>query len=51
LLSAGAHVDESTEIEVSPLVTYEGEGLEGVKGKTVKGGYAGTLGELEKFCV
>lgn len=33
LVAAGATVTEEAEVELSPLVTYDGEGLEGVKGK------------------
>ena len=34
LENAGATVEEGVEIEVSPLVSYAGEGLSGIKGKT-----------------
>jgi len=45
---AGATVKDGVEIEISPLVTYAGEGLGSVKGKTlVKSGYVASLEELD----
>lgn len=47
LEAAGAIVSEGVEIELSPLITYAGEGLETIKGKTfTKSGHAETLGQL-----
>jgi UDP-N-acetylglucosamine/UDP-N-acetylgalactosamine diphosphorylase len=36
LIAAGAQVSEGVEVEVTPEVTYGGEGLEWVKGKTIR---------------
>jgi len=48
LESAGARLKEGVEIELSPLVTYAGEGLESVKGKTfTKSGSVVNLEELD----
>ncbi|KAF8560090.1 UDP-N-acetylglucosamine diphosphorylase [Imleria badia] len=48
LETAGARLKEGVEIELSPLVTYAGEGLEDVKGKTfTKSGYVENLEELD----
>ncbi|KAL1752035.1 nucleotide-diphospho-sugar transferase [Schizophyllum commune] len=48
LEAAGATVNEGVEIELSPLVSYAGEGLESVKGKTyTKSGIAEALEELD----
>lgn len=47
LEAAGATVGEGVEVELSPLVTYAGEGLESVAGKTFsKSGHAETLQDL-----
>ena len=45
---AGASVQEGVDIELSPLVTYAGEGLALVKGKTFKrSGAASAVEELD----
>ena len=47
LEEAGATVSAGVEVELSPLLTYSGEGLEAVKGKALtKSGHAETLEEL-----
>ena len=48
LEAAGAKLEEGAEVEVSPLVSYAGEGLEGVKGKVIKkSGILNALNDLE----
>ncbi|CAA7264789.1 unnamed protein product [Cyclocybe aegerita] len=48
LESAGAQVNEDVEIELSPLVSYAGEGLNAVKGKVFsKSGLVETVEELD----
>jgi UDP-N-acetylglucosamine/UDP-N-acetylgalactosamine diphosphorylase len=47
LEAAGAKVAEGVEIEVSPLVTYDGEGLESVKDKTFS--RSGIVESIESF--
>ncbi|TFY73642.1 hypothetical protein EWM64_g10372 [Hericium alpestre] len=45
---AGAVVKDGVEIEISPLVTYAGEGLEAVKGKTfTRSGVVSSVEELD----
>ena len=44
---AGATLKEGVDIEVSPRITYAGEGLESVMGKTFT--RSGLVGELEEF--
>ncbi|ESK92720.1 udp-n-acetylglucosamine diphosphorylase [Moniliophthora roreri MCA 2997] len=45
---AGATVKDGTEIEISPLVSYAGEGLESVKGKTFsRSGLVESIEELD----
>ncbi|KAI0297550.1 UDP-N-acetylglucosamine diphosphorylase [Multifurca ochricompacta] len=48
LAAAGAKVQEGVQIELSPLVTYSGEGLASVKGKTfTRSGVVSALEELD----
>ena len=50
LEAAGAKLADGAEIELSPLVSYSGEGLEAVTGKTfTKSGNVETLDELLKL--
>ena len=50
--SAGATIEEGVEIELSPLVTYAGEGLELVKGKTFRrSGVVSAVEELDVLAV
>jgi UDP-N-acetylglucosamine/UDP-N-acetylgalactosamine diphosphorylase len=48
LENAGAQVNDGVEIEISPLVSYAGEGLESVKGKVyTKSGLVEVVEELD----
>ncbi|EIN13928.1 UDP-N-acetylglucosamine diphosphorylase [Punctularia strigosozonata HHB-11173 SS5] len=48
LEAAGAHVENGVEIELSPLVTYAGEGLQTVEGKTfTRSGCVSEVHELD----
>ncbi|KAH8110694.1 UDP-N-acetylglucosamine pyrophosphorylase [Phellopilus nigrolimitatus] len=47
LEAAGAALAEGVEVELSPLLSYAGEGLESVRGRTfVRSGHAETLSDL-----
>ena len=47
LVEAGASVGEGVDIELSPSVSYAGEGLESVKGKRFdKSGVLSSIGDL-----
>jgi len=48
LEKAGAHVKEGVEIEISPRLSYAGDGLESVKGKTfTRSGFVEEVEELD----
>lgn len=50
LTKAGAQIGQGVEVEVSALVSYAGEGLKSVKGRTfVKSGVVETLADFEKL--
>ncbi|GAA5941487.1 UDP-N-acetylglucosamine diphosphorylase [Sporobolomyces koalae] len=50
LKAAGVELEQGVEVELSPLVTYAGEGLEGVKGlKLTKSGVAESIEDLKQF--
>ncbi|WRT69297.1 uncharacterized protein IL334_006281 [Kwoniella shivajii] len=50
LLSQGAKIQDGIEIEVTPKISYAGEGLDWVKGKTfIKSGVLSTKEDLEKL--
>ena len=50
LIEAGAVVGDGVEIELSPLVSYTGEGLESVKGKKLgKSGVVSSIGDLDSL--
>jgi UDP-N-acetylglucosamine/UDP-N-acetylgalactosamine diphosphorylase len=51
LIDNGVTIDDETEVELSPLVSYAGEGLEIVKGRTVKKGshVVNSLEQLEQI--
>lgn len=50
LVEAGVHVADDAEVEVSPLVSYAGEGLESLKGKNIaKSGILDTLDDVERL--
>ncbi|KZV70993.1 nucleotide-diphospho-sugar transferase [Peniophora sp. CONT] len=44
---AGAKVEEGVEVEISPLASYAGEGLEALKGKTIT--RSGIVNSIEEF--
>ncbi|KAI8371703.1 nucleotide-diphospho-sugar transferase [Radiomyces spectabilis] len=50
IIEAGGHVKDGVSIEISPLVSYAGEGLEIVKGKTViQSGVVKTIEDLKQM--
>ncbi|GAA5847368.1 hypothetical protein JCM3766R1_004693 [Sporobolomyces carnicolor] len=50
LRNAGAQIEDGVEVELSPLVTYAGEGLDQVKGlKFARSGVAESLEELKEL--
>lgn len=51
LKNAGANISDEVEVEISPLLSYSGESLEIVKGKTLKAGIAETRRDLESLFV
>ena len=51
LKAAGADIADDIEVEISPLLSYAGEGLEIVKGRKLKSGRAETSKELEQLLV
>lgn len=50
LVDAGVTVDDGVEVEVSPLVSYAGEGLDSLKGKHVtQSGILNSLADIDKL--
>lgn len=48
--AAGANVPQGVEVELSPLVSYSGEGLQSIAGKTAsKSGVAASKEDLLSF--